>query len=232
MSPRTTLADETARQLRDLILSGELMIGSSLRQDELATRLGVSRTPLREAIAKLSSEGLVRSDPHRGAVVSRPSEAELLELYEIREVLEVLAAERATQNQTPDDVARLRDLTRSFEGITDAGEWARLNTEFHMDLYAVSGRVRLCELIRQLRNQTEAFVRLRVGPPQDREEAHQDHLRIVEAFAAKDVDAVVEETRAHMRRTIASVTTDSGALAQISPDPDGSLRNVSTPARR
>jgi DNA-binding GntR family transcriptional regulator len=205
---RSTLADAAAEGIRQMILNGELAVGSPLRQEELAAQLGVSRTPLREAIAKLATEGLVVADSHRGAVVAKPSLDELRETYEIREALEVLAGRLAAELCTPEDIAALESVLALFTDVTDTAAWAELNTRFHMEMYAISGRKQLCKLISTMRNRTELFVRMLVSSPDRLEQAHQDHVRILAALEARDPDATEEEIRAHLSTTVASVTDD------------------------
>lgn len=202
---RTTMADAVSDQLRALVVSGELPLGTPLRQDDLAERLGVSRTPLREAINRLVAEGLVTSDPHRGAVVARLSAQELRETYEIREVLEVLAGRIAAEHRTDDDVRGLTAILAEFEATGSVEEWAQLNTRFHMTMYAVSRRTELCTLIERMRNRAELFVRVLVASPGRSQRAEQDHLRILAAFAARDADATEIEIRNHLRVTVDSV---------------------------
>lgn len=205
---RSTLADAAAEGIRQMILHGELPVGSPLRQGDLAAQLGVSRTPLREAIAKLATEGLVVADSHRGAVVAKPSLDELRETYEIREVLEVHASRLAAELCTPADITALNSVLAMFTDVTDTAAWAELNTRFHMEMYAISGRRQLCKLISTMRNSTELFVRMLVSSSHRREQAHQDHIRILAALEARDPDATEQEIRAHLSTTVASVTHD------------------------
>jgi len=202
---RSTLADAVAQGIRQMILNGELPVGSPIRQEDLAGQLGVSRTPLREAIAKLSSEGLVVTDPHRGAVVAKPSLDELFQTYEVREALEALAGRYAAELCTPEDIATLNGVLAEFRGVTDTATWAELNTRFHMEMYAISGRGQLCQLISTMRNRTEVFVRMLVSLPDRLQKAHEGHVRILAALEARNPDATEREIRAHLSTTVASM---------------------------
>src|SRR5215204_6555908 len=106
----STTAKVVAGKLRDEIQEGVLGPGTRLRQNEIAARFGVSTTPVREAFAQLQAEGLVRIDPHRGAVVFHPTADDLVEFYEIREVLESFAVVRALPGLRPDVVKDLEAL--------------------------------------------------------------------------------------------------------------------------
>ena len=205
---RKTVAAAVTETLREQIVSGVLPIGTVLRQEELARELGVSRTPLREAITHLTVEGLVRNDTHKGAVVRKPTRAELEEAYLIRETLEGLAARLAAERSTSADVDRLQSILDQFDAADDPEEWAQLNTRFHMEIYAISGREQLCELISSIRNRTEVFVRMLVTRPGRAEVAHQDHVRILDALARADSETAEEETRRHLGQTVAHVRED------------------------
>src|SRR3954471_24366051 len=103
-----TLVDDTAAAIRKKIMSGEIPIGSQLRQAELATQLGVSRTPIREALRQLQTGGLIEVVPNRGAVVRVPTPWEVREAYQVRAELEGLACELAVQSITADVLDDLR----------------------------------------------------------------------------------------------------------------------------
>lgn len=205
---RQTVAQAVTESLREQIVSGRLPVGTVLRQEEIARELGVSRTPLREAITRLAAEGLIRNDTHRGAVVRKPSQAELDEAYLIRETLEGLAARHAAERTTAEDIERLRATLAKFDSAANSDEWAQLNTRFHMEIYELSGLKQLSELIASIRNRTELFVRMLVTHAGRAEAAHQDHLRILDALSRGDPDAAEAETRNHLRETVKHVRTD------------------------
>src|SRR5512134_3230817 len=148
---RNTTAKLVAGMLRDEIQEGGLAPGTRLRQNEVAERFGVSTTPVREAFAQLQAEGLVRIDPHRGAVVFHPTAKDLLEYYEIREVLESLAVTHAIPHLTPAVSKELGDLIERMRRTSDPRRWLRLNDEFHLKLYECAGRPHLISLIDNLR---------------------------------------------------------------------------------
>lgn len=203
-----SMADAATAALRELIVSGELPEGAPLRQDELAGKLGVSRTPLREAITRLDGEGLVRSDRHRGAVVRKPTAAELAEVYDIRELLECHAGRLAVRNATPEDIAHLRKVLAQFEEAASIEEWAQLNTRFHTDMYAIAHGELLSDLIAKLRNRSEFYIRVLVSTPGRSHQAEEDHRQILEALVSRDAHALEEAIRLHLRHTVAAVTDD------------------------
>jgi DNA-binding GntR family transcriptional regulator len=196
---RDTTAKAVAERLRDEIQHGTLAPGTRLRQNEVAGRFGVSTTPVREAFAQLQAEGLVRIDPHRGAVVFHPSTQDLLEFYEIREVLESLAAVRAIPNLRRDVVKDLTALIEKMRRTEDARRWLQLNDEFHLRLYGCAERPRLTALIENLRDASTPYIYMYVAgrPPSQR--ANEEHQTLLDACVRGDEDAAREAIHAHMR---------------------------------
>ncbi len=140
-------------ELHAAILSGSLKPGERLRAEALAQRFGTSRTPIREALLVLEAEGLVEFEPHRGAVVRAFDAGDLGELYELRAVIEPLAAARAAGHIRPAAVARLRELCDLAERYDDASATAieqliALNEEFHGVVLEAAGSVRLSNAMR------------------------------------------------------------------------------------
>src|SRR3954463_14764393 len=129
-APRT-VAGAVAERLRGEIVAGALASGSRLRQVEIARRFGVSTTPVREALAALQREGLVRLHPQRGAVVFVPTVDDLREHYEIRAALEALAAARAAERFEPDWAQPLEDLLDEMRDGPAAARYIALNQRFH-----------------------------------------------------------------------------------------------------
>ena len=144
--PRT-ISGAVAARLRQEIVAGELPAGQRLRQVEIARRLGVSTTPVREALAALQREGLVALHPQRGAVVFLPSVDDLREHYEIRIALEELAVGKAAERFEPAWAAPLEALLEEMRTGPPAESYLELNQRFHSELYARSGRERLVEMI-------------------------------------------------------------------------------------
>src|SRR5262245_61772458 len=105
---KEVLRDKVFEVVRDMILAGELRPGERIVESVLASRLGVSRAPMREALGRLAGDGLVRLEPHHGAYVTRLSEQELRDFFEIRETLETLAAKKIRASLRPEKEARLR----------------------------------------------------------------------------------------------------------------------------
>lgn len=210
------LVDETAATIRARIMSGEIPIGAQLRQAELAKTLGVSRTPVREALRQLQTGGLIEVVPNRGAVVRVPAPWEVREAYEVRAELEGLACQRAVSRITKDVLGQLRvlnDMLREPERpsppptmiggtppSTPPGTVA--NEYFHTLIHQTAGNERLTKVIRDL---NEAFPRnvsalVLQDSPRHRADNLKEHERIVEALAADDAELARREMHAHVVR--------------------------------
>ena len=160
------LVDRLASAIQSRVLSGQIPSGSRLRQETLANEFGVSRTPVREALRKLQSGGLVHVEPNRGAIVHGPTAREIREAYEVRAELEGLAAELAPARISDEQLARLREAERLFRRSmgslihrrrkgessdwTAESEWEQANNVFHQVIQEAAGNERLLAIIATL----------------------------------------------------------------------------------
>lgn len=202
---RRTASQFVAAQLRAEIQQGNLKPGGRLRQGEIAKRFQVSTTPVREAIALLQAQGLVRVDPHKGAVVFRPTAADLRHLYEIREVLEVWAVEKAITKCTPEVLDKLENLIDRMERTNDPLEWLDLNNRFHIVTYEPAGRPRLSRLIGDLRDASSAYIYLLLSHGENDPRPNREHRDITEAYRRADVKAAQQAVSNHMGHTVERV---------------------------
>jgi DNA-binding GntR family transcriptional regulator len=192
-------------ELRQTILSGGLNEGDFLRQRSLARHYGVSEVVVREALRRLEAEGLVETEPRKGARVSRLSVAEVEELWELRIVLEKLLTQHAVPAFQPEDLTRVEGLIEGMRRERDAVAWLSLNREFHDCLYRPSGRLRILRFANNLRNLIDRYLRMRIGVLQHYEIAHREHRSIFAAYRQQDVALAVKRVEAHLRRTADSV---------------------------
>ena len=177
----------------------------ALRQDELAGQLGVSRTPLREALHRLAAEGLIRFDHHKGAMAATPSIAELKEIYELQEILECHAATEAAKHCGPVGVAELRTCIDKLSRASSSTEWIRGNLCFHSTLYRMSEKPLVVEMITQLRNRASLYVNMVARSDESRARAEHEHVEMVDALIARDADRLENLIKAHLRATLAWV---------------------------
>jgi DNA-binding GntR family transcriptional regulator len=204
--PRT-ISGAVAARVRQEIVAGELPAGTRLRQVEIARRLGVSTTPVREALAALQREGLVQLHPQRGAVVFLPSVDDLREHYEIRIALEELAVAKAAEQFEPEWVEPLETLLQEMRTGPPAERYLVLNQQFHSDLYARSGRERLVEMIAGLRDASSAYLNiLRATRDFPVEQLDAEHHEILSACVARDPARASKAVRDHLTRTVDRVS--------------------------
>jgi DNA-binding GntR family transcriptional regulator len=210
-STRQTAYEYVLGVLRRAILNGELSTGSRLVQAELAAMLDVSTTPVREALRDLATEGLVQFDPHRGAIVAELSADDVLDIYEIRMVLEPLAMRQAVPNISEALIARLRKLHESMEADPQSFDWVDRNRVFHMAVYETAASPRLATIIRNLQDASVMYIGASLqSQPSLRDEANHDHAAILDALEKKDADAAVEALEHHLRTSIDAFDKDRG----------------------
>ncbi|MFP5370759.1 MAG: GntR family transcriptional regulator [Actinomycetes bacterium] len=200
--------DVAYAELRARILRGDLLPGSRLAQHDLAAQLGMSLTPLREAIRRLSSEGLVDLDTHRDARVAAMNATEARQLFEVRLSLDPTAAELAARRRTESDLTDLRRAAARLLPVTRArGEKALgAHRAFHRALYAASHNDVLVRLLDDLWDKGDRYRRLGLDlPPGDesRTRDHREHSELVELVAAGDAAGARDLMRAHIERSLA-----------------------------
>jgi DNA-binding GntR family transcriptional regulator len=205
---KITMPEQIAAALREEIVTGQLAAGTRLRQNEIAQRFGVSTTPVREAFGLLQSDGLVQIDPHRGVTVFLPTIQDLIEHYEIRMALEMLAAEKAAEHFQAQDAPPLIALLDEMLTTSNAVRYVELNQQFHLRLYNLGGRSRLVTMIEELRNASLAYNHLYAAAdvPRDAERLDAEHREILAACQANDPVRAANAVRQHMQQTIAHVT--------------------------
>lgn len=201
--------------IRDAIFSGELAAGDRLVQLVLAKQLGVSTTPVREALRELASEGLVRVDPHHGAEVRGINAVELREVYEMRVLLEPDVLRRALPRMSPSAIELAAQLQQQLAGEVTIAERAMLNRRFHrVFLDACDSRL-LAEVVAKLQDKTAAYTvameqRDRGRPTR----ANEEHAAILAATRAGDVEAAIAAMLRHIRAPLVIETQiDSGWAA-------------------
>jgi len=181
--------------IRELVITGELAAGEQLRQRDLAQRFGVSQTPVREAMRRLESEGLLVCDTHRGFTVMAPDDGPLKENFQIRAALESLGASLAAAKIDADGLARLAALNERMRTLADDDpSYADLNREFHFTVYEYARSPLLLSLMRLL------WASLHGGPKVARTHAEsaRQHDEILAALRAGDSEGAAQRTREHI----------------------------------
>lgn len=191
-------AARIAGRLRTEILHGDLRPGSKLAQVGLAERFGVSRIPVRDALAILTGEGLIQPLANATAVVTGMSVEELQELYELREAVEPMTTRIALPNVGRADILYMRKQQVTMAETTDARVWLEANTEFHAAVYRRANRPRTIELIEQLRRLTDRYIYLYMEPMGQIAQLDAEHDDILAAVENGDGALVERLTREHL----------------------------------
>jgi DNA-binding GntR family transcriptional regulator len=197
-----TLWQRVHDHLRDEILSGRLTPGTELSEVALAESLGVSRGPVREALGRLATEGLVTIRPRRGAVVRALSGDEFIEAYQVREALEMMAVRLAVPKLSADDVAALEHAIDEMEARGEAGDvqgFFEANTAFHLVFFDAAGNRMLADLYRQLRGQIDRHRLRSLELRGDLRRSIAEHKAILRAATAGDVERTVHLVSEHIR---------------------------------
>ncbi|HVX32653.1 MAG TPA: GntR family transcriptional regulator [Solirubrobacterales bacterium] len=195
-----TIAQHAVEGLRRALTSGELAPGDQVRQEEIAAALGVSLSPVREALAVLEQEGQVTYRPRRGYFVTELDMDDLREIYELRALLEARAARRALPLLEEDALERVAIAARDCARAVDEGDVAaelEANRRFHFGLLESPDQSHTLRVIRLLWDSTETYRAMYYNAPEARQEAITAHDRIMAAARAHDPDRLTAELDAH-----------------------------------
>ncbi len=190
--------------LRNAIVSGEFELGEKLSETALAQRLGVSRTPVREALKQLQQEGLVEIIPRVGTCVTKPTEKEIVELFKLKESLEGLAAGLMAERG---DIPERTELIRAFKSMEEAvgkgniDGYVEANDRFHEAILKGSGNSKLLYHFNLLINQLpyKRFVYLTLGQPERLQKSVEEHRKIVEVIQNQDIQGAEQLMREHVK---------------------------------
>jgi DNA-binding GntR family transcriptional regulator len=198
--PRFQTAEEYAYSvLREMILSGRLQGGEKLNQDEIAQELKLSRMPVRQAIRRLESDGLVINRPNRGAVVTQLGPSAILELFEMRSVLEGLAVALAIKRM---ESAGLRELQRRTDELEasehDISLWISRHDEFHRFIWGFADRPNLAAQLSHLRQRVAPLLRIYLASHEQAEMPGVEHRTLLRSIAGGDPDEAERTMREHV----------------------------------
>jgi DNA-binding GntR family transcriptional regulator len=188
--------------LRADILDQRFEMGARLKVAELAARYRVSQMPIREALQQLQGEGLIRLIPNKGAVVRAVDEKFIMNIYDIREILEVFFTRRAALLADRNDIAELNVIQRAYErhaNVDDIGMRIKLNLQLHGRIYRLAGNEDALEIIDKHASIARALVRRYNHTPMRIRQICEQHREIIAAIAARDVERAGEVAAQHMR---------------------------------
>jgi len=199
------LRDVVFNTLREAILRGDLVPGERLMELQLAAKLGVSRTPIREAIRMLEQEGLAITIPRKGAIVAGMTEKDMQDVLEIREALEELSVQVACDKITDEEVAKLRENMENFETSLKSGDLKRMaeaDVEFHDVIYQATDNPKLINMLNNLREQMYRYRVEYLKNPSNHEQLLREHEAIYRGIMEKDKDVVTEMIRKHISNQV------------------------------
>lgn len=198
-----SLKDKTYKALKDGIAAMNIYgEDANLRLDErqLSEQLGISRTPLREALARLSQEGLVEIQPRRGVFIIRKSKAEIIEMITVWAALESMAARLATDRASEDEIASLRSIFSEFENGShqaNIDEYSARNIEFHQAILRLAKMPLILEMTDSIFLHVRAIRARTIGESDRAARSIEDHMHIIQALEARDADLAESLVREH-----------------------------------
>lgn len=202
-SSNATLVESLTTALRSDIVEGRIAPGTRIRQADIARKHGMSRIPVREAIVRLATEGLLTVEPHVGATVAKLDLDELMEVYAIREQLEPMAIEVGAARRTDEDMAVLRTLFLRLEEAAsgrEAREWLAADYEYHFRMYRAARMPRLLPLIERCWNSTQQYRLAYVRRERRYDLAQAGHRLLLDAMARRDGESARHVLVSHIRR--------------------------------
>jgi DNA-binding GntR family transcriptional regulator len=203
---RRTTSDRVADELRASIVRGDYEDGAELNQVDLARDFGVSRVPVREALRQLRAEGLISSESYMRAAVVGHTMERVVEILELRMLLETYLLRRSAPHVTPADLEALRAMCETMAATDTHDEWLALNTAFHDRLYVHADAPVARDLGKQMALRVQRYVRMvRSSGLERRGDPNEEHLAIVDALERGDTGAACIELQGHLQHTAAQV---------------------------
>jgi DNA-binding GntR family transcriptional regulator len=201
---RQSLPDVIATDLRNRILSGDLAEGDLIRQELLAEEYDVSRMPVREALKRLDSEGLVVFINNRGATVTKHSLAEIAEFFDVRILLEVDLLKKSIPLMDEHHFDQCSELLDEMEASYAAGnvaDWGPLNAQYHAMLYEAANQKLTMQLLERVSMQANRYVSMHIDQLRKADNAEHDHRSLLNLARLRDVDGAANLLRAHLENT-------------------------------
>jgi DNA-binding GntR family transcriptional regulator len=215
---KVTLATMVAERLRELVVQGTYKPGEQLNEVELASRFGVSRGPVREGLRQLVHDGILRSEPHRGAFVPILTEEDIADIYYAREAIESAAVKMVIGNGQYAAVgAALSKLAQSMQRAFAGREWTRfldLDMRFHLELVRGADSSRLTRMYSSLVDEARICLRTSITEPQEHLVA--EHIELARLLESGDLDATLNALTLHLRNASEPLSGTSVALGGAS----------------
>jgi len=196
-----SLTDEIVDIIRDRILKGEYKIGEKIKENQIATELKVSRTPIREAFKQLENEGLIDYIPNRGCFAKGFTRQDIEDIYAVRKALEILAVEWAVSRITPEQLKDLQeqsDLMEFYTARKDSKKVLEINTDFHDVIYHATGSRFMAQILRSYKEYIEQTRKVLFYDKDDLEEIFEEHRNILQAMVSGDVEEAKDAMARHL----------------------------------
>jgi DNA-binding GntR family transcriptional regulator len=221
--PTGYLAQEAAKRIRDMIRKGSLKKGDRILEEPMCRAMGISRTPLREALRILSSEGLVELIPNRGAFVAQPSLRDIEELFYVMSILEGTCARVCAEKLNDEGLKRLDDVFRKLEKhfrAEDRERYMAVNHRFHSLVQELAGNKVLSEVIDGLRQKILLHRYRQIYQPNRLDESMEEHRDLQRALRERDPEAACRSMQEHLTRqlnALKSVYSESSEPSVFAP---------------
>ncbi len=200
---KKTLHEEIADNLREMIMSGELREGDKIKENVLCDMMGISKTPLREALRVLSAEGLIRLVPNRGSYVTTPTFEEIKEMFDVMRVLEGVCARTAVEKMRNRDLSKLEKLHQKLEENfrrKDQKEYIHQNNLYHAFVQELAGNKTLNQIVNGLRQKILLYRFQSLNLPGRFEQSIQEHRSLLAAFRDKDPKKAEMLMKSHLKK--------------------------------
>ena len=200
---KKTLHEEIANNLREMIMSGELREGDKIKENELCDMMGISKTPLREALRVLSAEGLIRLIPNRGSYVTTPTFEEIKEMFDVMVALEGLCARTAAEKMSDRDFKELEGLHQELEKNykrKDQKEYIRQNNLYHSYVQKLAGNKTLNQIVNGLRQKILLYRFQSLNLQGRFEQSIEEHRSLLEAFRKRDPKKAESLMKSHLKK--------------------------------
>lgn len=203
--PKINHAEKALKIIWQAIISGELRPNQRLIEADIARNLGMSRTPVRDALRRLEIQGYLSKLPHGGLIITDPRSNQLQNMYEVREALETAAIRLACQRGTEEQIeraAKYHDLSWELFNNRDIDKWIELNSAFHLELAAACGNEQMLALIQTLSGRFFRRQIFNVFTPRDCRTLLQQEKRILDALRRRNVRLAERAVRQHIRMSL------------------------------
>ncbi len=199
---KSTLHIQIVDTLREMIMTGELKEGDKINENELCTSMGISKTPLREALRVLGAEGVIRLVPNHGSFVTKPTIEEIKEMFEVMSVLEGVCARTASEKMSDKDFSRLELLHAKLEEnfkYRDQKKYIRYNNQYHSLVQELAGNRTLNHIVNGLRQKILLYRFQSLNLPGRFEQSIKEHRELLEAFRNRDREKAETLMRSHLK---------------------------------